>query len=91
MGESKNEKILEEVMASTSTRVFISEGASTNKPPSFDKRNYYYCKEKIKFFMESQDMDMWQIDQEGPYIPTKRNTEGILQDKPKVEWSPNDK
>ena len=35
-------------MASTSTRVFISEGASTNKPPSFDKRNYYYCKEKIK-------------------------------------------
>jgi len=45
----------------------------------------------MKFFIESQNVDMWEIVQEGPYIPTKRNLEGIMQDKPKAKWSLDEK
>lgn len=34
---------------------------------------------------------MRNIVQEGAYIPTKRNAEGILQEKSKTEWSLDEK
>ena len=37
--------------------MFIPIGASTNKSPGFDGKNFYYWKGKMKLFLESHDVD----------------------------------
>jgi len=39
--------------------VFIPEGALTNWPPSFDGKDFYNWKDKMKWFLESQDVGLW--------------------------------
>ena len=36
---------------------------------------------------KSQDVDLWDIIEIGPYKPTKRNQAGVEIDKPKAEWT----
>jgi len=45
----------------------------------------------MKLFLESQDVDLWDIIEIGPYKPTKRNQAGVEIDKPKEEWTSNEK
>lgn len=42
-------------MANQAARAFIPEGASVNRPPTFEGKDYYYYwKERMKLFLESQ-------------------------------------
>ena len=40
----------------------------------------------MNLFLESQDVDLWDIIQIGPYKPKKINQVGVEIDKPKEEW-----
>ena len=71
--------------------VFLHEGASTNRPPGFDGKYYYYWKGKMKLFLESQDVDLLDIIQVGPYKPKKRDQAEVEIEKPKEEWTPDER
>ena len=45
----------------------------------------------MKFFLESQDVDLWDIIEICPYKPTKRNQVEVVIDKPKAEWTQDEK
>ena len=74
-------------MVEQAPKVFIPEDASTSRPPSFDGKFFYNWKGILKLFLESQDEDLWDIIQIGPFIPKKRNQAGGEIDKPKEEWT----
>ncbi|GMJ03029.1 hypothetical protein HRI_003972100 [Hibiscus trionum] len=64
-------------MASTSTSN-LYESQSTTKPPFFNGDNYPHWKNKMHLFIKSTDYMVWDVVEEGPYIPMKRNDEGRL-------------
>ena len=37
----------------------LPEGAFINRPPSFNGTGYTYWKERMKIFIESIDLDIW--------------------------------
>jgi len=45
----------------------------------------------MKLFLESQDVDLWDMIETGPYKPTKRNQAGVEIDKPKAKWTQEEK
>ena len=61
--------------------VFIPKGASTNRPPDFDGKDFYYLKDRMMLFLEYQDVDLWDIIQIGPYKPKKRTEVGVEMNK----------
>ncbi|GAU36116.1 hypothetical protein TSUD_374770 [Trifolium subterraneum] len=63
---------------------FISEGGSSNRPPLFDGDNYYYWKDKMEFFLRSQDNNMWHVVEVGEYVPLAKNSKNP---KPQAEWT----
>lgn len=74
-------------MVGQAPTVFIPESASTNKAHGFNGQDFYYQRGKTKRFLESRDMDLWDIIQIGPFIPKKRNQAGGEIDKLKEEWT----
>ena len=40
---------------------YMSEGESSTKPPLFDCTDYYFCRGKMKLFVQSQDNNMWYV------------------------------
>lgn len=70
--------------------VFIQEGLSTNRSSCLDGYDYQYRKDKMKLFMESQDVNLWDIIKFDPYKSTKRTEAREIQ-KPKVEWTSEEK
>lgn len=78
------------MMTNQTAGVFVPEGPSLNRPPTFDGKYYYYWKERMKLFLESQDVDLryccgW------TRTPTTTNAEGASTLKPKDSWTPNKK
>lgn len=78
------------MMTNQTAGVFVPEGPSLNRPPTFDGKYYYYWKERMKLFLESQDVDLryccgWTC------TPTTTNAEGASTLKPKDSWTPNKK
>lgn len=54
----------------------ISEGSSTNCPLAFNGENYTFWKMKMKIFIKANGYKLWQIIEDGNFIPEDEN--GIL-------------
>ncbi|GMI98499.1 hypothetical protein HRI_003519200 [Hibiscus trionum] len=65
-------------MASTSNY----ESQSTTKPPFFNGDNYLYWKNRMRLFIKSTDFMVWDVVEEGPYIPMRRDGERLV---PKIK------
>ena len=48
----------------------IVEGQSINRPPYFNGEDYPYWNDRMRLFIESTSLDMWEIIENGDYIPT---------------------
>ena len=48
----------------------IADRYSINCPPYFDGEEYPYWKDKMRLFIESTSLDIWEIIENGDYIPT---------------------
>src|SRR3954464_974935 len=57
------------------------EGQSTQKPPLFDGSNYNYWKFRMKIYLQSFNLEIWQIVMNAYTAPTT----------PVEEWPTNDK
>ena len=56
-------------MASTSFHT--QEGHSTNRPPLFDGNDYNYWKARMTIYLQSIDYNLWEVIENGPYVPMK--------------------
>ena len=50
-------------------KVLFAEGSSVNRPPMFNGMNYSFWKIRMKIFMESIDVLIWEVVVHGPYVP----------------------
>ena len=78
-------------MVHTNTVMFLPEGASSSRPPGFDGNHYYYWKGQMRLFLESQDTDIWEIIEDGPFTPMSTNADGTEVVKPKSAWTIDEK
>ena len=42
-----------------------------NRPPYFKGNDYPFWKTRMRIFLMAQDIDLWDIVENGPHIPTK--------------------
>ena len=47
----------------------IVEGHSINHPPYFNGEDYLYWNDRMRLFIESTSLDIWEIIENGGYIP----------------------
>ena len=47
----------------------IAKGHSINRPPYFNGEDYPYWKDRMRLFIKSTSLDMWEIIENGDYIP----------------------
>ncbi|KAL4386121.1 hypothetical protein GQ457_09G000070 [Hibiscus cannabinus] len=76
-------------MASTSENNFY-ESQSITKSPFFNGDNYPYWKNRMMLFIKSNDYQVWDVVEDGPLIPMKREG-GRLIPKAKVEMTDDDR
>ena len=50
----------------------IAEGHSINHPLYFNGEDYPYWKDRMRLFIESTSLDMWEIIENGDYVPTTK-------------------
>ncbi|VFR01408.1 unnamed protein product [Cuscuta campestris] len=50
----------------------LAEGQSTVRPPFFDGTNYSYWKERMRFFVQSNDFKIWLAIKNGDSLPMKK-------------------
>ena len=60
-----------------------NEGLATNRPPLFKGENYDYWKERMMAFLESMHVDMWDVVENGDYIPINE----LGMELPRNQWS----
>ncbi|KAL6321533.1 hypothetical protein AAG906_021728 [Vitis piasezkii] len=76
-------------MANPSSSSHI-ESFSTTRPPFFMGTDYPYWKTKMTWFLQSINIDLWDIIEDGPHIPSKLEN-GVMVPKPKHEWDELDR
>ena len=52
--------------------------------------DYPYWKTKMTWYLQSTDLDVWDIIEDGPTFPTKL-VDGVIVPKPKQEWNELDR
>jgi len=62
-------------------RLSFGEGASINRSPLFCGLNYQFWKVRMKIFMESLDKGIWDVIENGPFVP-KFEKDGSVIEKP---------
>jgi len=64
-----------------------------NRAPIFDGKNYDYWKECMSLHIQSVDMEVWDAVANGRFqMQIAANGEdGVVLDKPKADWSDDDK
>ena len=55
---------------------------ATNRPPFFTGIDYPYRKTKITWFLQSTDLDVWDVIEDGPTFPSKL-VDGVMIPKPR--------
>ncbi|KAK8662540.1 hypothetical protein V6N13_092113 [Hibiscus sabdariffa] len=58
---------------------------STDKPPFFNGEHYAYWKNRMMFFIKAKDFHLWDIVEDGPFVPTKSKSEWSANDRKKME------
>ncbi|GMI70258.1 hypothetical protein HRI_000695100 [Hibiscus trionum] len=67
------------------------ESQSITKPPLFNGDNYPFWKNLMRLFIKSNDYVLWDVMEYRPTIPMKRDDEGRLVTKTKVEMTDEDR
>ncbi|KAL4348335.1 hypothetical protein GQ457_17G015400 [Hibiscus cannabinus] len=65
----------------------IYESQSITKPPFFNGDNYPYWKNRMMLFIKSNDYQVWDVVEDGPFIPMKREGDRLI---PKVKMEMTD-
>ena len=76
-------------MANPSSSSHI-ESFSTTQPPFVMGIDYPYWKTKMTWFFQSTNLDLWDVIEDGPQIPSKLKNE-VMVPKPKQKWDELDK
>ncbi|XVF17124.1 hypothetical protein REPUB_Repub10bG0092300 [Reevesia pubescens] len=69
----------------------ILEGHATNQPSLFDDTNYQLWSTRIAIYIQTCDMDMWDIIMKGHFVPSKKNKANEIVPKSKFKWTTDDK
>ncbi|KAL6325046.1 hypothetical protein AAG906_022254 [Vitis piasezkii] len=67
-----------------------TENCSKHRAPFFTGIDYPYWKARMTWFLQSTDLDVWDVIEDGPTFPTKL-VDGVLVPKPKKEWNELDR
>nr|KYP40635.1 Copia protein [Cajanus cajan] len=73
-----------------SSNFLFPEGNSINRPPIFNGEGYHYWKSRMKIFIEAIDLNIWDVVENGSFIPTIVVGHEI-KDLPKDQWSDDDR
>ena len=76
-------------MANPSSSSHI-ESFSTTRPPFFTGIDYPHWKTKMTWFLQSTNLDLWDVIEDGPHIPSKLEN-GVMVPKLKHEWDELDR
>ncbi|KAH9725303.1 hypothetical protein KPL70_007819 [Citrus sinensis] len=63
------------------------EGQSTTRPPYFDGNDYPYWKTRMRIYLQVLDYEIWEIVNDGPFMPLTKNEAGEDIPKPSQEWN----
>ena len=66
------------------------EGLAINRASFFDCSDYIYWKLIMRAFLQLEYVEIWDVVEEGPYVPTKL-VDGRKVTKSKEKWNNNDK
>ncbi|KAH9768815.1 Integrase catalytic domain-containing protein [Citrus sinensis] len=69
------------------TGLSMREGQSTTRPPYFDGNDYPYWKIRMKIYLEALDYEIWEIVNDGPFMPLTKNEVGEDIPKPSRDWN----
>ena len=78
-------------MATENKQVAFGEGQSTVRPPLFNGTNFSYWKNRMQIFLEGENMDMWDVIEEGAPIPMKKLEDGTIVPKLRKELDANER
>ena len=53
-----------------SSNSLFPEGNFIHRPPIFNGEGYHYWKTRMQIFIEAIDLNIWDVIEIGPYIPT---------------------
>ncbi|XP_038697229.1 uncharacterized protein LOC119994963 [Tripterygium wilfordii] len=67
-----------------------AEGLSMNRPPFFNGKDYGFWKTRMRIFIRSIDLDLWDVIEYGPHRPKKKSGDTLV-DKERSEWTMEDK
>ena len=67
------------------------EGQSTTRPPYFDGNDYPYWKTRMRIYLQALDYEIWEIVNDGPFMPLTKNEVGEDIPKPSRDWNEFDK
>ncbi|KAL6312496.1 hypothetical protein AAG906_032877 [Vitis piasezkii] len=67
-----------------------AENFSKHRAPFFTGTDYPYWKTRMTWYLQSTDLDVWDVIEDGPTFPTKL-VDGVLVPKPKQEWNELDR
>ncbi|GMI66773.1 hypothetical protein HRI_000346600 [Hibiscus trionum] len=67
------------------------ESQSTTKPSFFNGDNYPFWKNRMRLFIKSNDYLVWDVIEDDPYISLKRDDEGKMVLKKKIEMSEDER
>ncbi|KAH9744285.1 hypothetical protein KPL70_003639 [Citrus sinensis] len=63
------------------------EGQSTIRPPYFDGNDYPYWKIRMRIYLQALDYEIWEIVNDGPFMPLTKNEVGEDIPKPSQDWN----
>ncbi|KAH9688251.1 hypothetical protein KPL70_015081 [Citrus sinensis] len=63
------------------------EGQSTIRPPYFDGNDYPYWKIRMRIYLQALDYEIWEIINDGPFMPLTKNEVGEDIPKPSRDWN----
>ena len=69
---------------------FQTENFTKHKAPFFTRTDYPYQKTRMTWYLQSTDLDIWDIIEDDPTFPTKL-VDGVLVSKPKQEQNELDR
>ncbi|KAH9779609.1 hypothetical protein KPL71_007757 [Citrus sinensis] len=63
------------------------EGQSTTRPPYFDGNDYPYWKTRMRIYLQALDYEIWEIVNDGPFMPLTKIEVGEDIPKPSRDWN----
>ncbi|KAH9658405.1 hypothetical protein KPL70_023484 [Citrus sinensis] len=63
------------------------EGQSTTRPPYFDGNDYPYWKTRMRIYLQALDYEIWEIVNDGHFMPLTKNEVGEDIPKPSRDWN----